>query len=135
MTNEELLQLKYLKSEIRILKEQIENINFNIVTDSVKASSRFFPYTEHNVLITGIDYDGYNNKLNRLQRKLNRRVEDLLDLVEDMNDYISNIDDSLVRQVLTLRYINNLSWNQVACHIGGNNTADSVRKVAERYLK
>ena len=82
-----------------------------------------------------MDYQVHDNKLDRLQRKLNRRIEELIDLVEETYEYIDNIDDSLIRQIITLRYINGLEWKQVAASIGGNNTADSVRKIAERYLK
>ena len=41
--------------------------------------------------------------------------------------YIAGIPDSLTRQIFTLRFINGLSWYQVAAHIGGGNTDDSVR--------
>ncbi|WMM26682.1 hypothetical protein RBU61_08385 [Tissierella sp. MB52-C2] len=134
MDKEQLSELKYLKSEIEILKKQIEDITYTITTDSVKGSTPYFPYIESNFLITGVDYQGYDNKLNRLQGKLNRRVEELIDLVEETNDYINNIGDSLVRQIFTLRYINGLEWKQVAASIGGNNTADSVRMIHNRFL-
>lgn len=134
MDKEQLSQLRYLKREIEMLKSQIEDLDYNMTTDSVKGSNPYFPYEERNFIIKGIGYKEYDNKLNRLQRKLNRRVEELMDLVEEMNEYIENIDDSLIRQIITLRYVNGLSWNQVAVSIGGNNTADSVRKVAERFL-
>ena len=49
--------------------------------------------------------------------------------------YIADIPDSLTRQIFTLRFINGLSWNQVAQHIGGGNTQDSVRMTCDRYLK
>ncbi|MCL2509431.1 MAG: hypothetical protein FWF05_09670 [Oscillospiraceae bacterium] len=48
--------------------------------------------------------------------------------------YINGIDDSQIRQILSLRYINGLSWQQVAFTIGGN-TADSVKKAAYRFLE
>ncbi|MCQ4921544.1 hypothetical protein NE686_00480 [Tissierella carlieri] len=135
MDKEQLSQLKYLKSEIEILKKQISDLDYNITTDSVKGSSPYFPYTERNFLITGLDYQVHDNKLDRLQRKLNRRVEELIDLVEEINDYINDIDDSLVRQIFTLRYINGLEWKQVAASIGGDNTADSVRMIHNRFLE
>lgn len=47
--------------------------------------------------------------------------------------YIAGIPDSLTRQIFTLRFINGLTWYQVAMHIGGN-TEDSVKKVCYRYL-
>lgn len=48
--------------------------------------------------------------------------------------YIADIPDSLTRQIFTLRFINGLSWYQVAVHIGGGNSEDSVRKTCDRYL-
>lgn len=48
--------------------------------------------------------------------------------------YIADIPDSLTRQIFTLRFINGLTWYQVAAHIGGGNSEDSVRKTCDRYL-
>jgi len=49
--------------------------------------------------------------------------------------YIAKIDDALTRQIFSLRYIDQLSWSHVAQRIGGGNTAESVRKRHNRYLK
>ena len=49
--------------------------------------------------------------------------------------YISGIDDSALRQIFTYRFVDGLSWKNVAMHVGGGNTADSVRKKVKRYLK
>ncbi|NLZ53111.1 MAG: RNA polymerase subunit sigma-24 [Thermoanaerobacteraceae bacterium] len=134
ITKKELKQIKHLKSEIEMLKKQVENLDYVVTTDTVKGSTPYFPYIERNIKITGIDYKDYNRRLKRLQRMFRRRIEELMDLVEQANEYIGSIEDSLMRQILTLRYINGLTWEQVAASIGGNNTADSVRKAAERFL-
>lgn len=47
--------------------------------------------------------------------------------------YISSIPDSLTRLVFQLRFVNGLSWEQVAESVGGN-TVDSVKKICYRYL-
>lgn len=49
--------------------------------------------------------------------------------------YIANIPDSLTRQIFALRFINGLNWYQIAMHVGGGNTEDSVRQRVYRYLK
>ena len=49
--------------------------------------------------------------------------------------YIYSIDDSYMRQVMSLRHVNGFSWAQVAAHIGGGNTADSVRMAHNRFLQ
>ena len=50
-------------------------------------------------------------------------------------EYIEGINDSLVRQIIALRFIDGLKWRQVAEHVGGNNTEDSVKKACYRYIK
>ncbi|NYB72520.1 RNA polymerase subunit sigma-24 [Sedimentibacter hydroxybenzoicus DSM 7310] len=134
MTKHELSQLKYLKNEIELLKYQILGLEAHTTKDSVKASMSDFPYIQYTAVIEGVDADEYNKKRERLQRKLNRRVAELMEAVEEAEEYIQSIDDSLTRQILSLRYINGLSWGQVAASIGGNNTADGVRMIAERFL-
>lgn len=135
MIKEQLKQLRHLKSEIEMLKKQIEDIDYVVVKDSVRGSTHGFPYIETHFKIEGVDYKDYNRKAKRLQRKLQRRMEELIDLVEETNEYIESIDDSLIRRIIALRYINGLTWGQVAASIGGNNTADSVRMMHNRFLK
>lgn len=135
MDKEQLKQIKYLKNEIKMLKNQITELDYTSTTDTVTGSDASFPYTFHSIKIRGIDYQGYINKLNRYQRRLERRVEELIDLLEETTDYIDNIDDSQIRQIITLRYVNGLEWGQVAAKMGGNNTADGVRMIHNRYLE
>lgn len=52
-----------------------------------------------------------------------------------LNRYIAGVDDSLTRMILTLRFINGLSWRQVAYSIGGNNTENSVKQIITRHLR
>ena len=46
MTKEKLKQLKYLKNEIKMLREQIDNLKAGIVSDVVEGSESEFPYTK-----------------------------------------------------------------------------------------
>lgn len=135
MDKEQLKQLKYLKTEIEAIKRQIENLDYTIETDKVRGSSSHFPYVQRSFTIEGVNYKEYSRKVKRLQGKLNRRMDELMDLVEETNEFIENIEDSLVRQIISLRYINGLTWEEVAANIGGGTTTESVRKTAERFLK
>lgn len=49
--------------------------------------------------------------------------------------YITEIDDSLTREIFTFRFVNGLSWRQVAASVGGNNTAENVRQICSRYIR
>ena len=52
-----------------------------------------------------------------------------------LNRYIAGVEDAQMRMILSLRYVNGLSWQQVVAQIGGGNTADGVRKAHDRFLK
>lgn len=135
MDKEQLKQLRYIRSEIEAIKKQMSDLDYTVVTDKVRGSSSHFPYVQRSFTVEGIDYEEYNSKAKRLQGKLNKRKNELMNLAGETNEFIEKIDDSLVRQIISLRYVSGLTWEQVAVNIGGNNTADSVRKVAERFLK
>lgn len=48
--------------------------------------------------------------------------------------YVNGIDDSQMRQIISLRHINGLSWRQVAMSVGGGNTEGGVRLAYKRFL-
>ena len=135
MDKNKLSQLRHLKKEIEILKNQIDNINLCMTTDMVKGSDVEFPFVLHDIKIIGLDIKNYKRKLKRLKTRQARRVKEFIDLIEEMDEYIENVDDSLIRQILILRYAKGLSWEHVATGVGGNNTADSVRMLHNRFLK
>ena len=135
MTRQQLKQFKYLKNEIKMLREQIDNLKAGIVSDVVEGSESEFPYTKRRFTIIGVDCEEYERKSKRLQRRLQRRVDELMDLLEEINEYIEGIDDSLLRQIISLRHVNGLTWDQVAASIGGGNTGDGVRMMHDRYFK
>lgn len=134
MNKEELKQLRYIKSEIESIKKQLSDLDYTVATDKVIGSSCHFPYVQRSFTITGVDFLEYDRKAERLRRKLNKRIKELIDLVEKTNEFIEDIEDSLTRQIISLRYINGLTWEDVANSIGGNNTADSVRMLCNRFL-
>ncbi len=95
--------------------------------------------------ITGIP--GGNSKSN--SDKIGRYAAQIADLrcLLDLNlkkgffelnrltQYIQDIDDSLVRQIMTYRFIYGFNWQKTALIIGGNNKPDALRIKMYRYLK
>lgn len=50
--------------------------------------------------------------------------------------FINNIDDSRLRRIFTLRFIDGKSWQRVAFELdGGRNTSSSVRMACIRFLE
>lgn len=134
LDKQKLSQLYYLNKEIELIKQQIQEADYVMTQDSVKGSSTEFPYTQHSIKIYGADIKDFSRKMKRLKNKLLRKLSEFMDLRDEIDEYIESIPDSKIRMILTLRYVNGLNWRQIAFSIGGNNTEDSVKKVAYRFL-
>lgn len=52
-----------------------------------------------------------------------------------IEEYIHSVDDYLMRSILSYRFVDLRTWDQVAAKIGGGNTAESVRKACYRFLR
>ncbi len=83
----------------------------------------------------GIKKSIYADELERIERRIDKRVRASFELYHKILDFIDKIDDALLRLAISLRFVNGLSWNQVALHIGGGNTGDGIRKQCDRFLR
>lgn len=129
MTLKELSQLYYLNREIEMDKKRLQELEVLAVSISPN--------------LTGMPRSpGVSDKVGRYAAE----IADLKGIIEAKHQqclyersrlerYIASIDDSLLRQVLTYRFINGLPWEQVAACVGGSNTAGSVKMMCYRYLK
>ena len=129
MTKKELSQLYYLNREIEHLQVRINELE----TVATSCSSQ----------ITGMPHgSGINDKVGEYAAEI-ADLKGLLDLnikkcfyeLNRVNRYISGIDDSEMRMILSLRYINALRWEQVAASISSYASGESVRKAHDRFLK
>lgn len=126
MTKRELMQLYYLEKEIRALENRIEELEreiencTRILTDMPKNRNR-------------------NNKIAEIAAEI-VDVKRLLDLKKQERIYMRNrilryiqaIDNCEVRLIIEYRFVDGLSWRQVANRMGA--TAASVRMIADRFL-
>ena len=133
MTREQLEQLRFLSKEIHLIENQIKEIKYEVVSDTVKGSGGF-PYVYHTIPITGINIKGHDKKIKTLKSKLVERKTELINVVCEINEYINEVKDSEIRQIIILKYINGLTWDKIATHL--NYADESVpRKKMDRYLK
>ena len=129
MTLKELSQLYYLNREIERDKDRLEMLR-------AKASAPGAP-----------NYDSmpkspsFENRLERmcaeiidLEAIMQAKITQCLHERSRLERYIADIPDSLTRQIFTLRFINGLTWLQIAYSVGGGNTEEGVRKRVYRYL-
>lgn len=138
-------QYSYLQHEIKYLSKRINDLKNEKVKyeekkkhDMVRASSRNFPYIEHNVHIEGlenINEMSLNAEIEHEIKKLESRQDNLLNIRHEVLDFIDKIEDSHIRMIITYRFIENNSWNDVAEKIGGGNTGDGVRMTFNRFME
>lgn len=130
MTLKELSQLYYLNREIERDQERLEQLRASV---SAPGAS---------------NYDGMP-KSPSFENRLERYIAEIVDLeaiiqakitqcIHERNRlerYIAEIPDSLIRQIFQLRFVNGLTWAQIAFSVGGGNTEEGVRKRVYRYLE
>ena len=52
----------------------------------------------------------------------------------EVAEYIATVPDPYMRQILEMRYLDNMRWNDIALELGGANNEDSLRMMCVRYL-
>lgn len=124
MTKEELKNVKYLTKEIERLRNRIEELEAAVM--SVTAKNDGMPKGG------GVSY--LVEDLVDLKTMLNFKIWELETQKVRAERFVESITDSLTRMVIAHRYIDGLSWRQVAFHIGGGNTEESVKKIAYRFF-
>lgn len=88
--------------------------------------------------IEGFPYPEYYRKKNALKNykaKLEVMDQNLLELMTKVEEYIDGIENSRIRRIIRYRYIDGISWTQVAHRMGKNHTAESCRKAHDRFLE
>lgn len=128
MTKKELSQLYYLNRETEMYQRKLQELE----AAAVSCVS----------VITGMPHcPGVNEKVGRYQAE----IHDLRELIRlniqkcfiermRIERYITTIDDSILRQVISYRYISCLDWRQVACCIGGGNSEKNLQMMLKNYL-
>lgn len=129
MTKNELSQLYWLNREIE--RDRKKLLELEQAASSGTAKLTGMPPIGG----VGRTVEVYGILLAEQQELIDAKTRQCMIEYNRLNRYIASVEDSLMRQILELRYVNGLNWTQVAMSIGGNNTADSVRKAHDRFLK
>lgn len=135
MTLKELSQLYYLKKEIKYDKRRLKQLE-TVTVDVQAAKLTGMPYTPPLI------YDPIAEKVVRLVDYKEELQEVLQEAVKrkrkaelKITNYIESIDDSFIRLIFKLRFIDCKTWWQVAWEVGGGNTSDTVRMCCTRFLR
>ena len=129
ISKEILTQYSDLQEEVKEVRNRIESTEKQIakieeegnVIDTVSGGSGGIQHFK----IEGFPYPEYSRKKSLLYVRKATLVNLELELTETLNqveEFIAGVEDSRIRRIITLRFIENLSWNKVADRIGGGNT-------------
>lgn len=159
MTVKELSKLYWLNREIEADKARLAELDQQIERDE----RRLLELEESATSVSALNYDDMPKSPSLGVSQVERAAIELADLRAYIADqkalrqaaadtirakqimclaernrletYIAGIPDTLIRLILTYRFINGLSWFQVSEHIGMRTTEDSVKKQCYRFLK
>ena len=127
MTREELKQIYYINKEIKMWQRELDRlqckslIGGQSLDDMPKSSG-----TSDKVADLAIEKEEIreiiNGKLTEIQVQRKRIMS-----------YINGIEDSLLRQIMFLRNVSCMNWNQVAREL--NSTENCVKQIYSRHFR
>lgn len=144
MEKDILVQFADMQEEVKDIRKRAEGVRKQLerletggtVIDAVKGTRQ--DGTFGSIRIEGFPCVDHEKKLRNLQsylRKLAEAEEKLLELTNAAEEYINGIEDSRMRRIVRYRFLDGLSWNEVADRLGGNNTEGSVKMAFGRFFE
>lgn len=130
MTKSDLEQLTLLNAEIARDLERLQELHA-LLTGSTSSISGL-PHI--GLLRTNDKIGDFVSMIEVLKQEIRERVLESATRYVQIWAYINAVHDPLVRQIIALRYIDGLPWQQVANKIGGGLSADHARIILDRYL-
>ena len=116
MTKKELMQVYYLNREIMNDTEELVELKIKAREDILEDEEVF-------------------EIIRRREKRIVEKIRKCSEIKERVMRFIDSIEDSLTRQVFYYWFVKSMPWKRVAYMTGGCNTEESVRKIAERYIK
>lgn len=121
-------KIKRVESQLKKLEEQ------GAVFDTVSGGKGGIQHFK----VKGFPYPEYSRKMTLLYARQTTLTNLELELMETINDveiFISQIEDSFMRRIINLRFIEKLSWGEVAKRMGGANNEDNIKKAFYRFME
>lgn len=128
MTEKQLNQIYYLSKEKKMWENKLKEITeIKAVSYENSGAGRSSEISSPVVKLA--------EQREKIRDIISAKLAEISYVEREILEYINTIDDSLIRQIMIHRHIELKSWVQVANAIGGNNTAESVRKIHDRFLQ
>jgi hypothetical protein len=123
------------KKRINQNEEELQRLaKTNMVRDTVKGGEGG---TRHYTVEGFPDSEYKRKKTLLMSRKIKlEKLEKRLDhMLNDVEEYINSVGSSRKRLILRYRYIDAMTWREIAKKLGPGNNGDSVRIEISRFLE
>ena len=128
MTRKELSQVYFLKKELKMWEQKLEDLRSKSLTSSKAPDGMPFQNTGE---VSDKTFD-YISQIMELQSDIDvfrLRIEVVINKIEH---YIMTLDDSLLRQIIEYRCCQCKTWAHTAAMIGAGTTEESIKKYFNR---
>lgn len=95
--------------EIIKLKKKIGSMSKVLASDSVRGSSREFPFEKKNFEISGVD-----KKIYQLEKRLKVYKNKKTKLIKEMQYKINNLENRMVADIIERKYILKQTWSKIS---------------------
>lgn len=123
---------------VKETEKEIQKLNRKkktIIQTNVKGSMHEFPYVEQHFKVQGTTFTVKDDSRLRYEEKLLERQKAKAEQIKlQVEEWMMTIS-SRMQRIVKYRYLEGLSWGQVATKMGKKASADSVRMELERFLK
>ena len=128
MTKKELSQLYHLKDEIKDDERRLEELKLKAISPSTPNLS--------GVYHTGFDsskIEKYTAEICDIQAIIETKRLQCIHLQNIIERYIAEIQDSYIRRIFTLRFVECKSWSKIGFEL--HTTGDGARMACDRFLQ
>lgn len=121
-------EYRSLKAECRMWEKELEEMEKRTVKDTVRGSSKDFPFTAHPVTVEGVP-----ETVSRRRKRLEKRKSNLAKELDEIEKWIDEIQDSQIRQIVNYVFLRGYSWKKTAILM--HNTESAIKMRWKRFAE
>ena len=123
---------------VKETEKEIQKLNRKrktIIQTNVKGSMHEFPYVEQHFKVQGTTFTVKDDSSLRYEEKLLEQQKARAEQIKlQVEEWMLTIP-SRMQRIVKYRYLEGLSWGQVAAKMGRKTTENGVKKEFERFMK
>jgi archaellum component FlaC len=131
MTRKDLEKIYYLKRELKMWEKRYEELCADMSQDTPSADG--MPHSVTNKISSPTEDKAI--LLADHVALIAKHMAKIREAIREVESFISGIEDPLIRQIVELRCVKCMSWEEVADLIGRSSTAENTRLIYHRFIK